>query len=173
MKGKIVNILKAGENFILTIMAGSCEFESETDVEVKKVTKHRSLSANSYFHVLVGKIADRMTATGTPVSKAHVKNMLLARYGQRMLDIDNKPLTFRVKAKTDLTEREDIHTALVGGDDNYDIYEVVRGSSTYNSAEFSILIKGTILEARQLGGIETLTPNEIKELEGIAEHYNG
>lgn len=171
MRGRIANIIKAGENFILTIIAGSCEFESETDVEVKKLTKHRSLSANSYFHVLVGKIADRMTETGTPVSKAHVKNMLLARYGQRMRDIDGNPLTFKVGANTDLSEREDIHTALVGGDDNYDIYEVVRGSSTYNSAEFSILIKGTILEARQLGGIETLTPNEIKELEGIAEHY--
>lgn len=41
---------------------------------------------------------------------------------------------------------------------------VMRGSHTYDTKEMSELIKGTVQEAKALG-IETATPQEIKEME--------
>lgn len=40
----------------------------------------------------------------------------------------------------------------------------MRGSHTYDTKEMSELIKGTVAEAKELG-IETATPQEIKEME--------
>lgn len=170
MTGKISNIMQIGKDIIVTIVTSSCEFQGNEVVEVKKQSKKRSLSANAYFHVLSDKIAD---AIG--VSKAHAKNFLLARYGQRELDEDGNYITLAVKEGIDLSEREDIHTALVDRDlikgEWYDIYAVVRPSHTYTSAEFNSLLIGTTAEAKELG-IETMTPQEIARLEGIAEHYS-
>jgi hypothetical protein len=42
-------------------------------------------------------------------------------------------------------------------------FRLIRGSSTYDSLEMSVLINGIVEEAKQLG-IETMTPNEIAEL---------
>lgn len=176
MTGTISNILRIGKDFIVTIVSSSCEFEGETLVEVKKKTNKRSLSANSYFHVLSGKIADAMG-----VSKAYSKNFLLARYGQREIDEDGNPIVLAVRDGIDMMEREDIHTALVGSQEvyvedqgyvEYSLYEVVRGSHTYDTKEMSVLIEGTITEAKMIGGIETMTPEEIARLEGIAEKHN-
>lgn len=170
MTGKISNIMQLGKDIIVTIVTSSCEFQGNEIVEVKKQSKKRSLSANAYFHVLSDKIAD---AIG--VSKAYAKNFLLSRYGQRELDESGEPLRLAVKEGIDLMEREDIHTSLVGYDyvdgEQYDVYEVVRGSHTYTSAEMNVLITGTVSEAKELG-IETMTPQEIARLEGIAEHYS-
>lgn len=45
------------------------------DITAKKHRKKRSLDANAYFHVLVGKIADRLG-----ISKTRCKNILIGRY---------------------------------------------------------------------------------------------
>ena len=164
MIGKITSVIQMGTQYLVQILSSSCEFDSEIEVEVKKKTKGKSLSQNGYFHHLVGEIANQLTITGTPVSKAHVKNTMLARYGQRMLDINGDPLTFGAPEGTDLSEDEDFHTALIGHEDGKDIYSVIRGTKTYDSREMNILISGTILEAKQIGGIETLTPRELARL---------
>ena len=49
------------------------------DIEPHKERKGRSLNANSYFHVLVQKLAQ---AQQPPVSLAKCKNMMIAAYGQ-------------------------------------------------------------------------------------------
>lgn len=171
MTGKISNIMQLGKDIIVTIVTSSCEFQGNEIVEVKKQTKKRSLSANAYFHVLSDKIAD-----ATPCSKAYAKNSLLGSYGQRERDENGNVVTLAVREDTvDLMEREDLHTVLVGRDlikgEWFDMYEVVRGSHTYDSKEMSILIEGTVQEAKNMG-IETMTPQEIARLEGIAEHYS-
>lgn len=171
MTGRISNIMQLGKNIIVTIVTSSCEFQGNEIVEVKKQSKKRSLSANAYFHVLSDKIAD-----ATPCSKAYAKNSLLGSYGQRERDENGNVVTLAVREDTvDLMEREDLHTVLVGRDlikgEWFDMYEVVRGSHTYDSKEMSILIEGTVQEAKNMG-IETMTPQEIARLEGIAEHYS-
>lgn len=169
--------MQLGKDIIVTIVTSSCEFQGNEVVEVKKQSKKRSLSANAYFHLLSDKIADVMG-----VSKAYAKNFLLARYGQRERDENGEYIILEVKEGLDLLEREDIHTALYGSkfvpaeyppyeeDEVHDLYVVVRGSHTYDSKEMSVLINGTVSEAKELG-IETMTPQEIARLEGIAEHY--
>lgn len=170
MIGRISNIMSFGKDIHVTIITSECEFQGDEVVEVTKQTKKRSLNANAYFHVLSDKIADKIG-----VSKAYAKNFLLGRYGQRERDENGNPITLAVKEGIDLMEREDIHTALVGAEyidgELFDIYEVVRGSHTYSSTEFTTLINGTISECKEIGGIETMTPQEIARLDGIAKHY--
>ena len=168
MTGKIQSIVKLGQDIVVTIVTSSCEFQGSEEVEVKKRSKKRSLSANAYFHVLSDKIAD---AVGC--SKAYSKNSLLGSYGQRERDDNGNAITLAVAEGVDMMEREDIHTVLVDRDlikgEWFDIYEVIRPSHTYSKHEFNVLITGTVSEAKALG-IETMTPGEIERLEGIAEH---
>ena len=55
-------------------------FIDDLSICMKKHRERRSLDANAYFHVLVGKIADALT-----ISKAKAKNVLICKYGQPQL----------------------------------------------------------------------------------------
>jgi hypothetical protein len=94
---------------------------------------------------------------------------LLGRYGQREKDADGKPVYISAMSSIDMLEYEDIHTYPVGHAElqgkQFTHYTVVRGSHTYNTKEMSILIDGTVQEAKALG-IETLTPDELLKLKG-------
>jgi hypothetical protein len=133
--------------------------EEKYQITIVKPRKKRSNDANSYFHVLVGKIADALR-----ISKPHCKNMLLGRYGQREMQ-DGKPIIISVYSTVDMMEREDIHTIAIGygtvNGKEFTHYAVIRGSHTYNTKEMSILIDGTVDEAKGLG-IETIPPDELK-----------
>lgn len=132
-------------------------------IEIKKYRKKRSLDANAYFHVLVGKIADVLGN-----SKPAVKNMLISKYGQ--YEIDNGSLVHLIiREDIDVSEKEDIHlsptSCIKALDDGkvYRVYRLMRGSHTYNTEEMSKLIDGTVSEAKELG-IETMTPDQIEEM---------
>lgn len=135
--------------------------DKELSITVKPHREKRSLSANAYFHVLVGKLADRLH-----ISKPKMKNILLGRYGQREI-LQDKPLIISAVSTVDLYEREDIHCIPVGyaklqGKD-FTHWAVIRPSHTYDSAEMSSLIDGTVSEAKDQG-IETLTPRQLQEM---------
>lgn len=53
-------------------------------LEIKPYRAKRSLNSNAYFHVLVGKIADKVGN-----SKPAIKNMLLSKYGQYEIENDS------------------------------------------------------------------------------------
>lgn len=135
--------------------------EGELEISVKRYKTKRSLNANAYFHVLVGKIADTLS-----ISKPRAKNILLGRYGQREIT-DERPLIISVISEVDLYEREDIHCIPVGhgtvGEREFTHWAIIRPSHTYDTAEMSKLIDGTVDEAKELG-IETLTPSEIERM---------
>ena len=130
---------------------------------IDKPKRKRSLDANAYFHVLVGKIADSLQ-----ISKPSCKNMLLGRYGQRELQ-DDKPLIISVLSTISMADREDIHTIPIGyatlQGKEFTHYAIIRGSHTYNTHEMSVLIDGTVQEAKELG-IETIPPEELKRMLG-------
>ena len=92
--------------------------DKECRLKVVQYREGRSLDANAYFHVLVGKIAEV-----TDNSKVYIKNKLIAEYGQH----------------------EIINSSLV-------------------SLPLDNDIEVTVAEAKELG-IETATPQEIKEME--------
>lgn len=128
---------------------------------ITKTAKKRSLNANAYFHVLVGKIADKMA-----ISKPKCKNMLLGRYGQRWIE-DDAPLMISVLSKVDMEEREDIHCIPVGyatiQGKKFTHWAVVRPSHEYDSTEMAHLIDGTVQEAKDLG-IETIPAAELERM---------
>jgi hypothetical protein len=129
------------------------------DIKADKHRKKRSLDANAYFHVLVGKIADKMT-----ISKAKAKNILITKYGQPELLPDGSPLIYKSNAPVEyMIELESIHSIPVKYVEDATFYKIYRGSHTLDSKEMSILIEGSVADAKELG-IDTMTPNQIQRM---------
>lgn len=131
-------------------------------ITADKLRKRRSLDANAYFHVLVGKIADTLT-----ISKTRAKNILICRYGQ-METIDDQPLVYKTNAPPEyMAEQEYLHVLHIATKEEngseIHFYRIFRGSHTYDSKEMSVLIDGTVQEAKDMG-IETLTPRELEKM---------
>jgi hypothetical protein len=132
-------------------------------VEIKAFRKGRSLNANAYFHVLVGKLAETMKT-----SKPYMKNLLLQKYGQLAIE-NNSVVSMIIRDDIDMMERSELHvfpTAKVRIMDDgklYRVYLLLRGSHTYDSKEMSELIDGTVADCRE-AGIETITPDELERM---------
>lgn len=134
--------------------------DKELNIEIKQFREGRSLNANSYFHVLVDKIAKKLT-----ISAIESKNIMLARYGQLDKDVGHIILDDEVEWQKveSLHLRPTAHTKLMDNGKYYRVYLIIRGSHTYDTAEMSQLIDGTVEEAKALG-IETLTPAELERM---------
>ena len=133
------------------------------DIVAKKHRKKRSLDSNSYFHVLVGKIADKLV-----ISKTRCKNMMICRYGQQEYLEEGQPVIIKTNIGVDkMLEQEFLHAGPCGVkvENGVEVifYKLFRSSHTYDSKEMSILIEGTVQEAKELG-IETLSPMELQRM---------
>ena len=157
MKGRLIDIDKdiQTRKYIVSLSLddiGNLEElrDKDLDITVKPYSEKRSLSANGYFHVLVGKIA-------------RSKNILICKYGQPEM-VGNEPMVYKTNAPVEyMQELETIHTIPVKYDGDVTFYKVYRGSHTYTSLEMSKLIEGTVADAKELG-IEVMTPNEIARM---------
>lgn len=146
--------------------------EKEFDLSIKRHRNKRSLDANAYFHVLVGKIANKME-----ISKAEVKNKMLSLYGQLETDDNGKPVFMIVRENVEVDKWTEIHlypTSQIRELNGclYRVYAMIKGSHEYNSREMYLLIKGTISEARDAGlsDAEIMSPKEremLKEVYGV------
>ena len=138
----------------------------EVEITVGEAKKKRSKDANAYFHVLVGKMADKLR-----ISKMECKNIMLARYGQYEYQ-DGKRMVISVDSDIDMMNREDIHVSAIGyGEINgrkFTHYAIMKPSHLMTSYEMAKLIDGVVDEAKELG-IETITP---AELERLKERWN-
>jgi len=132
---------------IKTLLGNILDFD--VDIKIEKHRKRRSFEANAYFHVLADKLAEKLEQTNH-----FIKNDMINKYGQREY-IDDKLVTFIIPDSADVSEKQDIHlcqtskTRVMDDGRLYRVYIVMRGSSTYNTAEMSRLIEGTIYECRQ------------------------
>ncbi len=169
MNGRIVDIVRTFENgFRVTFEVDSIDeingLDGVLSILVKKLRGKRSLNANAYFHLLVGKIAEK-----NHTSKAYTKNLLLARYGQEEL-IEGERYIISALSSIPMAEREDIHVKAIGygytNGKEFTHYCVLRGSHEYDTKEMSVLIDGTVEEAKELG-IQTMTPNEIERMKQL------
>ena len=135
--------------------------DGEVTIKVTKSRNKRSLNANAYFHVLVGKIAEKLH-----ISKQRAKNILLGKYGQREI-LDQGPMIVTIIETVDMLEREDIHCVPVGHGvvkgKNFTHWAVLKPSHEYDTREMAALIDGTIEDAKELE-IETMTPAEIERM---------
>lgn len=140
------------------------------DIRIEKHRKKRSLDANAYFHVLVGKLADKLG-----ISKQECKNIMIGRYGQPLYveskdgeSISVATLETNVPVSF-MMEREDIHCIpydyAEDGGTQVVFYKIFRGSHTYDSREMSILIDGVVSECKDQG-IETMPPQELERMLG-------
>lgn len=169
MNGKILDIVQTFEKkFRVTFEVDSIDeingLDGNLTINVKRVKCKRSLNANAYFHLLVGKIAEK-----NHTSKAFTKNLLMARYGQEEI-INGERYIISALSSIPMAEREDIHTKAIGyGHTNgkeFTHYCVLRPTHEYDSLEMSVLIDGTVEEAKELG-IPTLSPDEIRHMENL------
>lgn len=141
--------------------------DKQLDIKLTQHREKRSLDANAYFHVLVDKIRGK-----TGYSFSRVKNELITSYGQ-IEYIDGQQVVIKTNIQPDqMAEQETLHCkpvrVEVQGDKEITFYRVYRGSHTYNTAEMSRLIDGTVQEAKNLG-IETMTPAQIERLMSLWE----
>ena len=136
-------------------------------ITVKLWRDKRSLDANSYYWVLLSRLAE---AVG--ISKPRAHNLMLRKYGQNLV-IDSQ-IAFLVIPDTEEAEEtalgaESFHirptSQVKQGKDGkmYRTYTVLAGSSTYDTKEMSELINGLVSECKEQG-IETLTPDELARM---------
>lgn len=176
-KGKIVDVSRTldGKSFRIVLeingtISNYADIESlvkmdELKVKLAKWTQKRSLNANAYFHVLVGKIADVLR-----ISKTRAKNMMICRYGQLEM-IDDEPVIIKTNIQPEqMWEQEFLHCmpckTTIENEKKVVFYKVFRGSSDYNSMEMASLIDGTVQDAKDLN-IETVAPDEIERMKRL------
>lgn len=160
------------------------EVDKDVSVEIERLSgkllaltakvyrRKRSLDANSYYWSLLTKLAE---ATGT--SKPHAHNMMLRRYG-KLEEIDGHLIyvvvpdndegdLMALEAETyHIKPTSEVKTSTDGS--RFRTYLMLRGSSTYDTAEMSALINGLVEECKDLG-IETMTPQELERMMSLYE----
>lgn len=131
---------------------------AELDIEIKKYRRKRSLSANSYFHVLVNKIAAERGG-----SDEATKESLVLEYGALAKDKDGLTVGFMLPASVDVRQIYDyvkcFDTRTVNGK-LFKCYLVYKHTHEMDSKEMAHLIDGAIEVAKELG-IETDTPAQL------------
>lgn len=135
--------------------------DREKVFEIKEHKKKRSLNANSYAWVLIGKIADAIGNTKEEVYREYIKNKGI----YRIITIDEKAAPTFIKVWEDkglgwICEKSE--TKIAGLIDVIAYY----GTSSYNSKQMANFIDYVVAEAKELG-IETLTPDEIAKMKTL------
>ena len=128
-------------------------------IKIGKYREKRSLNANAYCWVLIGKIADVLR-----ISKDECYITMLKRYGQGAVAKIPKKYIDDFKRTVDYWEEHE----KLQDEENAQYFRFWVGSSKYNSEEMSILIDGIVTEAKEMG-IQTETPDRIAEMISLWE----
>lgn len=151
--GKPTISFEVNERADFEMMVDDLKDKDKLSIEVKPYRQHRSLNANAYAWLLIGKIADAVRA-----GKDEIYLQCLKRYGQSELIsvLSHVPIGNYIKYF------EEAGVSKLNGKD-FTHYRVYKGSSEFDSREMSIFIDGVVSEAKDLG-IQTETPNQIAEM---------
>lgn len=140
------------------------DYSGLLDIIVKKHRKKRSLNANSYFHSLLSQMAKKQ---GT--SMTFMKNKMILEYGQFDYESTGNISHVIMLDSIDHMEIEYMHlapthnTKIMDNGKLYRVFLIMRGSHTYDTAEMSELIAGTVREAKEMG-VETISKEELERL---------
>ena len=151
--GVVKNILSGGYDVTF-----HCDELPDTDgiidktltIEAKVKRNRRSIDANNYAWLLMGRIADETNRT-----KEEVYTDALRDYGQHAF-------LMRVEHNA-VVDAVGLYYSFLEYDGQYDIYEVFRGSSTYDTKEMSVFIDGIVSDAKTLG-IDTVPVAELDKI---------
>ena len=132
---------------------------NDIDFSIKRFSSKRGLSANGLYWSSLAQLARKLGVTN-----ACMHNLLLRRYGQPERYIDEngeEKVVYIMIPDTEEAENKALaadtyhlkptsHTK-EGKDGTYRAYILMRGSSTYNSEEFSRLLDGLLEECKEMG----------------------
>ena len=133
-------------------------------LKIEKLKKKRSLDANAYYWVLIGKLAQQLHA-----SNEEIHAIMLDRYGNLRERDDGSLVTFTIRSDIDPKEVTPYSRAMRTGErdgKSFTVYAVLKGSSEMDTSEFSALLEGVIGECREQN-IETLPPEEVERLKAM------
>lgn len=138
--------------------------DAQIDIEIKKHRQRRSLDANSYAWVLIGKIAEEMH-----VDRAEVYREAIRAIGgtSTIVCVPDKAVETLLdgwKSKGMGWQTETMPSKIKGCT-NVVLYY---GSSTYDTRQMSLLIDHLVQDAKALG-IETMTPQELEAM--LGQHH--
>lgn len=135
----------------------------ELHIEIKKWSNPRSLSANAYFHVLVGKIAEVQR-----LGADEVKRQMVLEYGTLAKDENGQTDGCMLPESVNVTDyypyAKWFDTREIGGK-KFNCYMFYKQTHKLSSAEMNRLIDGVVSEAKDLG-IETMPPDELERMIG-------
>ena len=129
--------------------------DKEYTLEIKKFRLKRSLDANAYFWVLVGKLADVLHTDNDSMYLS-----LLERYGVFAHVIIKEKAVKQFEQEYRLVNN--LGEVTVNGSTGIQL-QCFFGSSTYDTKQMARLIDGIISECKEVG-IETMTPQELQIL---------
>ena len=125
-------------------------------IKIDRYKEKRSLNANAYAWLLIGKIGN-----STRASKEEVYFKMLKDYGQS----DLVSVMAHIPVEHYFKYYEEAGESTLNGK-LFKHYRVYKGSSEFDTREMSIFIDGIVSEAKNLG-IETMTPNEIAKMKDL------
>lgn len=145
---------------------------NDLDIKVVRHREKRSMSQNAYYWTLLTKLAARLN-----VSNARLHNIMLRECAPPFV-IDGKtamqPIPDTDKAENEILEADTFHlrptSGIIQGNDGaiYRWYIVLRGSSTFDTAEMSALLN-RLCDACRENGIEVATPAELAQMRAYSE----
>ena len=170
LTGEMSLTLKVNEREVLRDGYDKIKDVEKLSVKIVRYRVKRSLDANAYYWQLLSKVAEVMK-----MSKPFAHNYFLRRYGQ--IELFEGQAAYVVIPDTDdseqkIFESETYHlkptSQVKEGKDGrmYRTYMMLRGSSSYDTKEMSVLIDGLVTEAKE-NGIETLPPDEIERMKAM------
>lgn len=130
--------------------------------EVKEHKERRTLSQNAYYWKLITEVAKKQRHSVPYVHNTELRAARYARWFNDELVLVSIPDTDEAEAQ--IMEQMEYHLAPTNrreGDKR--IYVMLRGSSEFNTQEFSHLLDLLIQDAEALG-IETMTPFELAKI---------
>ena len=151
---------------------GDIRLGEEYDLTVQKRSGKRSLNANSYHWVLCEKMAKKLR-----VSKYEVHNQLMADYGTDWLDDDGKHIYIMMKDDGSYLRSETMHYRPTDAVEDrngtqYRWFVLLLPSHLMNTQQMASLLDGTIADAKEMGGIEVRTPDEIERMKALWQTSN-
>lgn len=174
MTGRVESLAYTRDGRALLTVSGGAELAELFDtwqgkpVEIKQQRPKRSLDANAYFHVLVNKIASKLSETDSePPTNDDIKRQLVIDYGTLEKDDEGNVVGAKLPATANILKYYPYAKAYKESAENgrtYICYMFYKRTSDLDSKEMSRLISGAVKEAKALG-IETMTPAELEALE--------
>jgi hypothetical protein len=121
---------------------------------IKEYKEKRSLSQNAYAWKLITEMGNVLRK-----SKEEVYLQMLEDYGQSEI----VSIVSSVNPVGFFKYYKEIGTGTINNKE-FTHYKIFKGSSEFDTKEMTIFIDGIIQECKNIGGIETLTPDEIAKM---------